>query len=229
MTGQQYEKACNKCGEIILMQNAGGIWKALNKDFTPHKCGGQEKKDPGAIIGLLTGYNSGSATFRVRGGATKTFALNGSTFTAWQTAGYGPDQWIEFSVDAKGFIQPGARNVQQPDWGDALKDPTGGEIKTPNTHNPAPCTTEQPKETSCTSPQAAQPAAPPANIRVTISATVNLQNYENIKVEVEGSSADECTKILIDTLNGFARNPAYSATREMIDGYMARVLNVGGA
>lgn len=67
----------------------------------------------------------------------------------------------------------------------------------------------------------------PKKPRVTIAATVNLQNYENIKVEVEGSSADECTKILIDTLDGFARNPAYSTTREMIQGYMRRVLNVG--
>jgi hypothetical protein len=69
----------------------------------------------------------------------------------------------------------------------------------------------------------------PKKPRVTISATVNLQNYENIKVEVEGATADECTKILIDTLNGFAKNPAYVSTRDMIQSYMARVLNTGGA
>ena len=68
----------------------------------------------------------------------------------------------------------------------------------------------------------------PKKPRVTISATVNLQNYENIKVEVEGKDTDECTKILIDTLNGFAKNPAYKATRDMIQTYMARVLNTGG-
>jgi hypothetical protein len=65
----------------------------------------------------------------------------------------------------------------------------------------------------------------PKKPRVTIAATVNLQNYENIKVEVEGNSAEECTKILIDTLNGFAKNPAYAATRDMIQSYAARVLN----
>lgn len=71
----------------------------------------------------------------------------------------------------------------------------------------------------------------PKKPRVTIAATVNLQNYENIKVEVEGSGAEECTKILVDTLNGFATRPEYSTTRDMIQSYMARVLNVpkGGA
>lgn len=65
----------------------------------------------------------------------------------------------------------------------------------------------------------------PRKPRVTISATVNLQNYENIKVEVESTSSEESTKILVDTLNTFARNPAYSATRELIDSYLVRVLN----
>lgn len=65
----------------------------------------------------------------------------------------------------------------------------------------------------------------PRKPRVTIAATVNLQNYENIKVEVESNSAEESTKILIDTLNGFATNPAYSTTRDMIQSYMMRVLN----
>ena len=71
----------------------------------------------------------------------------------------------------------------------------------------------------------------PKKPRVTIAATVNLQNYENIKVEVEGNSAEESTKILIDTLDGFAKNPAYKSTRDMIQSYMARVLNqkAGGA
>lgn len=68
----------------------------------------------------------------------------------------------------------------------------------------------------------------PRKPRVTIAATINLQNYENIKVEVEANSAEESTKILIDTLKGFATNPNYKATREMIDSYLARVLNQGG-
>ena len=65
----------------------------------------------------------------------------------------------------------------------------------------------------------------PKKPRITIAATVNLQNYENIKVEVEANSAEECTKILIDTLNRFATNPNYSTTRDMIQSFMARVLN----
>ena len=66
----------------------------------------------------------------------------------------------------------------------------------------------------------------PKKPRITVSATVNLQNYENIKVEVEGASADECNKILIDTLKGYAKNPAYVTTKDMIDTYLARVMNM---
>ena len=81
--------------------------------------------------------------------------------------------------------------------------------------DPAPGQEEEPTDT-CTSP----PAPLPGNIRVTVGGTINLQNYENIKVEVEGNSAEECTRILVDTLNGFATNPAYSTTRDLIQSYM---------
>jgi hypothetical protein len=154
--------SCKYCGEDIEWRKDGGKNIPVNADGSFHRntCKGNTSAKPvaGGTIGLLAGYTSGSATFRIKSGATKTYALHQETFKAWQAAGYGPDQWNEFSVNDKGFIQHGARNVSQPDWGDKLKDPTGGEIKTPNTNNPAPCTTEQPKETPCTSPQAAQPA-----------------------------------------------------------------------
>jgi len=153
--------ACKYCGEEIDWRKDGAKNTPVNLDGSLHKptCKGSSNSAPvrpaGAIVGLLTGYNSGSATFRVKGGATKTYALHNETFKAWQTAGYGPDHWIEFTVDAQGFIQSGARNVQMPDWGPDLKDPTGGEIKTPEPKKSA----ELPKETPCTSPQAA-PANP---------------------------------------------------------------------
>ncbi|HUW85519.1 MAG TPA: hypothetical protein VMV55_01450 [Methanoregula sp.] len=69
----------------------------------------------------------------------------------------------------------------------------------------------------------------PKRPRVTIAATVNLTNYENIKVEVKGNSPEECMKIMVDTLNGFATNPLYSTTRDMVQSYMRRVLNQGGS
>jgi hypothetical protein len=102
-------------------------------------------------------------------------------------------------------------------------DSTGRLIDLPYSERPA----DWPKSNKGGSGQNWQPKKP----RITIAATVNLQNYENIKVEVEGNSAEESTKILIDTLNGFATNPAYKSTRDLIQSYLVRVLNVkaGGA
>lgn len=187
MTGQQYSKTCNKCKQEIIMQNAGGVWKALNKDFTPHKCSGdsQDKKEPGTIIGLLTGYNISSATFYVKGSKTpKTYAITGSISKAWQDARFlspqdnHPDIWLEFTLDSRNFVQPGYHVVQAPAWAAELKDPTGGEIKSPNTHNPAPCTTEQPKqETTCISPAGITPSfVPPPSDEDRIRAVMERLN-----------------------------------------------------
>ena len=152
---------CKKCGAEVVWNRKpdGSFAPPQNPDGSRHNCGGDGKPTAGAIIGLLTGYNSGSATVRIKGGASKTYALHGETFKARQTAGYGPDQWIEFAVDKNGFIQPGARNIAAPEWASELKDPTGGEIKTPAPKTQAE---EKPQETPCTSPAAAAPEAPPA-------------------------------------------------------------------
>lgn len=153
---------CNRCGAEIVWAKENGKNVPKNPDGTSHfaTCGKAAKSDTPEIVGLLTGYNSGSATVRVRGGATKTYAITQSMHAAWQTAGYGTDQWIAFYIDKDGFIQPGARNIQAPDWAAELKDPTGGEVKKPVQKAP-----ELPKqETPCTSPEQPAPAAetPPA-------------------------------------------------------------------
>ena len=69
----------------------------------------------------------------------------------------------------------------------------------------------------------------PLNIRVTIAATVNLLNYENVKVEVEADDAATAKAVLVDTLNSLATRPAYKETRELIQSYVARVFDQGDA
>jgi hypothetical protein len=147
------------CGADIIWEKKpeGGFYPPKNPDGSRHVCGfavAPARND--TITGLLVGFTTGSATFRLKGGATKTYALHQSTATAWQTAGYGPDKWIEFTVDKDHFVEQGARNVNQPDWGAELKDPTNGEIKTPDGKEVPPFTraSELPKET-CTSPETA--------------------------------------------------------------------------
>lgn len=60
--------------------------------------------------------------------------------------------------------------------------------------------------------------------RITISTTVNLQNYENIRVEVEGNTKEECRKMITDALNSFGKK--HEATRQYIDSYLLRVFGV---
>ncbi|MFA5693123.1 MAG: hypothetical protein WC907_05845, partial [Acholeplasmataceae bacterium] len=59
---------------------------------------------------------------------------------------------------------------------------------------------------------------------LTIGGTINLTNYENVKIELEGPAEDreEMVTYLDDTLAQFGRcNPA---TSDLIDSYRARVL-----
>ena len=60
--------------------------------------------------------------------------------------------------------------------------------------------------------------------RITISTTVNLQNYENIRIEVEGNNAEECKKMIVDALCTFGKK--HEATRQYIDSYLLRVFGV---
>jgi len=155
----QFEKLCDRgCGQKIIMQQTPEGWRALNPDFTPHKCNGGQPagQKPDTITGLLTGFNSGSATFRVKGGATKTYALRGETFRRWESEQYAPDTWLEFVIDKDHYITQD-RKTNAPEWGAELKDPTGGEIK-----QPFQKASELPRETPCTSPAASPAGEKPA-------------------------------------------------------------------
>ena len=80
-----------------------------------------------------------------------------------------------------------------------------------------------------------EPSQPPAEDRkkyherigdwwLTIGGTINLTNYENVKIELEGPAEDreEMVAYLDDTLAQFGRNNP--ATSDLIDSYRVRVL-----
>ena len=204
---------CKYCQAEIGWSQKDGKPVPLNPDGTPHRCkNNTPAKSTESLTGRLSGYNTGSATFIVRGGGSKTYAILTPTKNDWDNLGYSknPEVWLEIVLDKDHFVQ-GFKETPKPAW--ASDPPVQQPEPAPAAADPAP--EEEPTDT-CTSP----PAPLPGNIRVTVGGTINLQNYENIKVEVEGNSAEECTRILVDTLNGFATNPAYSTTRDLIQSYM---------
>ena len=144
-----YNKPCTGCKKMITMRKTAEGWRPFNPDNSPHKCGNDAKKgsQPGAITGKLESYGTGSATFTLKGGVKKTYALPAPIQKEWANASFllpasnHPDIWLESSVDTKNFILPGSRVVQRPDWAAQLNDPTGGEIKKPDlkpTQEPQP-------------------------------------------------------------------------------------------
>jgi hypothetical protein len=131
---------CKTCGATVIWKKKpdGTFAPPENPDGSRHVCEHKTQgSQPGAIIGRLNIYGTGSATFTLKGNLKKTYALPAPIQKAWADASFllpasnHPDIWIEFSVDSKSFIQQGWRTVQRPDWAAQLADPTQGEIKKP--------------------------------------------------------------------------------------------------
>ncbi|DBA34955.1 TPA_asm: hypothetical protein vir524_00053 [Caudoviricetes sp. vir524] len=155
---------CKKCGADVIWEKkpTGGFFPPKNPDGSRHDCEGKQQAVPGGTVGKLTGYTSGSATFTVKGGGTKTYAILGSIANEFTSKGFllppenHPDVWLSFHLDDKKFILPGYQVIQRPEWASEISDPTNGEIKTPDGKTVPPFTraSELPKET-CTSPETA--------------------------------------------------------------------------
>lgn len=139
-------------------------------------------------------------------------------------AGTKPECWNKVlcpqKCDGKKEVCPFKSSKKTPAGNPASKPPQTAPVQ-----GSAPAQTIPPKEE--TAPE--NPFVAPAGVRVTIAATVNLQNYENITVEVVADDAVTAKAVLIDTLNNLASRPAYKETRELIQGYLARVLDHGDA
>jgi len=55
MTQTQYAKACNKCGQPILMKQSGGKWAAYEADgLNSHACGQNSKPAPAKPTSIFT-------------------------------------------------------------------------------------------------------------------------------------------------------------------------------
>jgi hypothetical protein len=158
-------KPCNRCGKDIgFRKEPDGRTVPLNPDGTVHRCKSSAATNghTDTITGRLMAYNSGSATFLVKDGSQKTYAIVPSLQKEWQAVGFSrdPEVWLEFNLDKNKFVQ-GSKQVPKPAWAaDLTAQPpiTAGQASKPP-QKPA----ELPKETSCTSPQAvpAEPTNPP--------------------------------------------------------------------
>lgn len=220
-------------GETVLYKKQqdreGGEW-ALTKIRRPSKVGGKSTPGPASTpvvdqkSGILISHYATGCTVRMENG-DKTYALQ-SRLPEIELP-----QRIDFTVDKQGFVRsytfrgkvnpegftPAAQILK--DNLDRMNGPADGE------------TVEPPGGELINAPAALQgkPDTTPDKDRayrwdLTIGGTVNLQNYENLKLEISGPACDRDQMIayLGETLDLFGKgNPA---TREQIEGYKRRVL-----
>jgi hypothetical protein len=92
--------------------------------------------------------------------------------------------------------------------------------------DPAPAAQKQPNDSASSPAVTAADAVQmwSAQPTIEIESTVNLTNYENLRVRVSGAAADEekLVRLLDTALGRFGRN--HEATRECVDSYRRRVL-----
>ena len=117
-------KPCNTCGKDIGFRKEGDKTLPINPDGTPHRCrtqaGATTPAAPVPCTARLDAYTSGSATFRVKSGRSKTYAILGSMAAEWKAAGWKQGTWLEFTLDARNFVQ-GPKEVPEPAWGKDLE------------------------------------------------------------------------------------------------------------
>jgi hypothetical protein len=219
-------------GETVLYKKQqdreGGAWR-LTKIRRPDKgstpAAGPQVDQKSGI--LLSHYATG-CTVRMANG-DKTYALKNP---------FPKDiilpQKIEFTVDKQGFIlghrfygkadvalQENLDRLNGPADGETVSPPGGELVKAPPQEKPQAVVKE-----SLTTAHPLPPLAE-ANIgmcTLTIGGTINLQNYENLKVEISGPAAyrKEIILFLNDTLEMLGKKEP--TTGGMIDAWKNRVL-----
>ena len=132
---------CNRCHTPITWTKRAGRSVPLNIDGTDHHCKDgvniPSTEKPPTQIGKLIMYAGNQAMLLLKDGKEHSYAITSEVLKDWQGCGFllpaenHPDVWLDFSVDPKGFIRPGANVVLCPDWSKSLTDPTNGKIKTP--------------------------------------------------------------------------------------------------
>jgi len=132
---------CKYCSQEISWSKRGGKNIPLNIDGTDHHCKDgvniPSTEKPPTQIGKLVMYEGNQAKLLLKDGKEHSYAITAGVLKDWQNAGHllppenHPDVWLDFSVDDKGFIRPGAKVAQRPEWAKELSDPTKGEVKSP--------------------------------------------------------------------------------------------------
>jgi len=120
---------CKFCSTEIKWIKQGDRNIPCNLDGTSHLC----KKESAAanghagnIIGRLDAYNPGSATFTIKDGSQKTYAIIASMQRDWQAVGFlqgTSEVWLSFSLDKNHFVQA-PKQVPKPEWASGLSDKT---------------------------------------------------------------------------------------------------------
>jgi hypothetical protein len=159
---------CKFCHGGIEWRKVGGKSVPYNLDGTPHRCKSQASGTapagaPVPCTARLDAFTAGSATFRVKSGKSKTYAILRSTAQEWAAAGYKPGTWLEFTLDAKNFVQ-NPKQVPEPAWAKDLE--AQQEIAAPGQpdHKQPPAAAAPPQETR-TSPEGPAASRPgPADI-----------------------------------------------------------------
>ena len=219
-------KPCNRCGKDIGFRKEGDKTVAINPDGSPHRCKAESAGNPAAPIvctARLDAFTSGSATFRVKSGRSKTYAILGSMATEWKTAGWKQGTWLEFTLDARNFVQ-GPKEVPEPAWG---KDLEAQQEIAPAQPAQKPAAAAGPQQETRTQPQDNSPAYDASKIdKITIGGTINLLNYENVRIEVTGTDPEEIRKCLAHT--ALTLGGGHEPTKQLITDYIKRVLTPGG-
>jgi hypothetical protein len=151
-------KPCNTCGKDIGFRKEGDKTLPINPDGSPHRCrtqaGATAAATPTICTARLDAFTSGSATFRVKGGRSKTYAILGSMATEWKAAGWKQGTWLEFTLDARNFVQ-GPKEVPEPAWG---KDLEAQQEIAPAQPVQKPAAAAAPQQETRTSPESSAPA-----------------------------------------------------------------------
>jgi len=153
---------CKFCHGGIEWRKVGEKSVPYNLDGTPHRCksqaaGAAPAGAPVSCTARLDAFSGGSATFRVKSGKSKTYAILGSMANEWKAAGYKAGTWLEFTLDAKNFVQ-NPRQVPEPAWAKDLEAQQEIAPAQPAQKPASAAATQQETRTSPESPTAARPA-----------------------------------------------------------------------
>ena len=222
-------------GETVLYKKAqdreGGAWHLTKIRRPPKETKGSPAGGPPQVDqkgGVLLSHYPTGCVVRMSNG-DKTYALKSSLPKDIELP-----QKMEFTVDKQGFVLGyrfyGKADVALQENLDRLNGPADGETAEPPggelVRAPPPEKKQEVVKESLTTarPLPALPVNDVGMCTLTIGGTINLQNYENLKVEISGPAAyrREMIMYLNDTLELFGQKEP--TTGGMIDAWKNRVL-----